>query len=109
MPAQKRLRVLIADDELLAQQRLEDLLAQQDDAEVVGTAGNGPDAVRSIRSLQPDIVFLDVQMPGLTGTEVVREIGPEHMPVTIFVTAYDQYALKAFELAALDYLVKPFA
>lgn len=108
MAVQREFRVLIADDEPLARQRLEDLLAQQEGVVVAGTAGNGHEAVRMIRSLQPDIAFLDVQMPGLTGTEVVREVGPAHMPVTIFVTAYDHYALKAFELAALDYLVKPF-
>src|SRR5262249_18271207 len=72
------------------------------------TADNGDAAVDAIRALKPDIVFLDVQMPGKTGLEVVREIGADHMPVTIFVTAYDQYALRAFEVAAIDYLVKPF-
>ena len=102
------LRVLIADDEPLARQRLEDLLASQPDVEVVGQAENGKEAAEAIRQLDPDLLFLDVQMPGLTGVEVAREIGPEAMPATIFVTAYDQYALKAFDLAALDYLLKPF-
>lgn len=102
------LRVLIADDELLARQRLEDLLAGDPRAEVVGTAANGREVVEAIRTLRPDLVFLDVQMPGLTGPEVVREVGPEAMPPTVFVTAYDRFALQAFELAALDYLLKPF-
>lgn len=75
---------------------------------IAGMATNGQEAIEAIHTLVPDLVFLDVQMPGLTGIDVVREIGPDQMPVTIFVTAYDQYTLKAFELAALDYLVKPF-
>lgn len=104
----KKLRVLIADDEPLARQRLEDLVGMEAGVELVGTVDNGRAAVEAIRSLAPDLLFLDIQMPGLTGVEVVREIGPEAMPVTIFVTAYDQYALHAFDLAALDYLLKPF-
>ena len=104
----RRLRVLIVDDEALARQRLEDLLRREPDVEIVGTADSGNAAVQAIRSLKPDLVFLDVQMPGRTGIEVVREIGADNMPATIFVTAYDQYALSAFEVAAVDYLVKPF-
>ena len=76
--------------------------------EIVGEARNGRDAVRVIQSLTPDLVFLDVQMPGKTGVDVVREIGPERMPPTIFVTAFDQFAVQAFDVAAVDYLVKPF-
>jgi two-component system, LytTR family, response regulator len=104
----KTVRVLIADDELLARQRISDLLAKEPDVEVVGTAETGDDAVNAIFELKPDLVFLDVQMPGLTGLQVVDAVGPEQMPATIFVTAYDQFALKAFDRAALDYLVKPF-
>lgn len=104
----KTLRVLIVDDEALARQRLEDLLRHQENVEIVGTADNGEAAITSIRSLKPDIVFLDVQMPGKTGIDVIRTIGPQDMPATVFVTAYDQYALKAFDMAAIDYLVKPF-
>ena len=104
----KTVRVLIADDELLARQRISDLLAKESDVEVVGTAETGDDAVNAIFELKPDLVFLDVQMPGLTGLQVVDAVGPEQMPATIFVTAYDQFALKAFDRAALDYLVKPF-
>jgi two-component system, LytTR family, response regulator len=102
------LRVLIADDEMLARQRLEDLLRQESGVEIVGTADSGPSAVEAIRRLKPDLLFLDVQMPGMTGIEVLRAIGPQGMPATIFVTAYDRYALEAFEVAAVDYLVKPF-
>jgi two-component system, LytTR family, response regulator len=100
--------VLLVDDEALARQRLEDLLRSHRGVEIVGSAGDGEEAVAAIRSLAPDLVFLDVQMPRKTGLEVVREIGPGKMPATIFVTAYDRHALEAFELAALDYLVKPF-
>jgi two-component system, LytTR family, response regulator len=107
MEAGRTLRVVIVDDEPLARQRLEDLLRSMP-VEVVGTADDGEAAIAAIRRLAPDLVFLDVQMPGKTGLEVVREIGAERMPLTIFVTAYDQFALKAFDLAALDYLVKPF-
>ena len=102
------LRVLIVDDEPLARQRLADLLAHEPNVEVVGEADNGNRAVEQIRAMHPDLVFLDVQMPGKTGLEVVRDVGPANMPATIFVTAFDQYALQAFDVAAVDYLVKPF-
>ncbi|HVY79454.1 MAG TPA: LytTR family DNA-binding domain-containing protein [Steroidobacteraceae bacterium] len=108
MATPKPLRVLLVDDEALARQRLEDLLKHQENVEIVGTADNGEAAVAAIRMLRPDLVFLDVQMPGKTGLDVVRAIGPDEMPATVFVTAYDQYALKAFDVAAIDYLVKPF-
>jgi two-component system LytT family response regulator len=104
----RRIRVLIVDDEPLARQRIEDLLAREGNVEIVGTADNGVAAIDAIRTLKPDLLFLDVQMPGKTGLEVARAIGLESMPATIFVTAYDQHALQAFDLAALDYLVKPF-
>ena len=100
-------RVLIADDEPLARQHIEDRLAHEENVEIAGMAEDGIQAVNMIRALRPDLVFLDVQMPGKSGLEVAEEIG-EEMPVTIFITAYDQYALKAFEVAAVDYLVKPF-
>jgi two-component system LytT family response regulator len=102
------IRVLVIDDEPLARERLLDLLAHEPGVEVVGTADNGAAAVEAIRTRHPDLVFLDVQMPGKTGLDVVRDVGADAMPATIFVTAFDQYALRAFELAALDYLVKPF-
>src|ERR1700751_268602 len=107
MPEMKTLRVVIADDELLARQRIEDLLARDPSVAIAGTASNGTEAVAAIRKVKPDLVFLDVQMPGMTGFEGVAEVGAEQMPVTIFVTAFDQFALKAFEVAAIDYLVKP--
>jgi len=108
MPDRRPLRVLVVDDEPLARQRVEDMLAHEGGIEVVGTADSGPAAVDAIRRLHPDLVFLDVQMPGGTGLDVVREVGAEQMPATVFVTAYDQHALAAFDLAAVDYLVKPF-
>ena len=101
------LRVLVVDDEPLGQQRVLELL-ETADVEVVGTATDGVQAVESIRRLRPDVVFLDVQMPRMSGLEVVRAVGAKQMPVTVFVTAFDQYAIKAFDLAAIDYLVKPF-
>ncbi|HEY0023130.1 MAG TPA: LytTR family DNA-binding domain-containing protein [Longimicrobium sp.] len=104
----RSLRVLIADDEPLARARLEDLLRREPAVEIVGTAADGDEAVEEIVRLQPDLVFLDVQMPGKTGVEVVRAVGPARMPATVFVTAYDQFALQAFELAAVDYLLKPY-
>lgn len=108
MNAEGPLRVMIVDDELLARQRLEDLLVKEDRVEIVEMVDNGTRAVEAIRELKPDLVFLDVQMPGLTGLEVVAEIDRAAMPAIIFVTAFDQHALRAFELTALDYLVKPF-
>jgi two-component system LytT family response regulator len=108
MSENQPVRVLIVDDEPLARQRIEDMLHDAPGIEVVGQRDNGRAAVEAIRSLSPDLVFLDVQMPGMTGLEVVREVGVERMPLTIFVTAYDRHALEAFEVAAMDYLVKPF-
>lgn len=102
------LRILIVDDELLARQRIEDLLAKEPGVEIAGFARDGNEAVAMIRDLHPDLVFLDVQMPGRTGIDVVETIGAEAMPPTIFTTAYERFALKAFDVAAVDYLVKPF-
>jgi len=108
MSDKQPLRVLIADDEPLARHRIEDLLREEPDVEVVARSEDGLEAVEAIRSLRPDLVFLDIQMPGATGLDVVAQVGPERMPATIFVTAFDEHALKAFEIAAVDYLVKPF-
>lgn len=102
------IRALIVDDEPLARERLRELLDDRSDVILVGEAEDGPEAVDAIRESGPDLVFLDVQMPGMSGIDVVEEVGPDAMPVTIFVTAYDQYAIKAFDLAAVDYLLKPF-
>jgi len=105
---EKTLRVLIVDDEPLARQRLEDLLAKEEGVAIVGMAGDGDAAVEAIRTLAPDLLFLDIHMPGRSGIEVLETIGADAMPATIFTTAYDRFALKAFDLAAVDYLVKPF-
>lgn len=101
------LRVLVVDDEVLARQRIEDLLAKEENVVLAGIASDGVSAIEAIRELRPDLVFIDVQMPGMSGIEVAKELG-EAMPATVFVTAYDQHAVKAFELEAVDYLVKPF-
>jgi len=101
------IRALIVDDEPLARTGVRQLLDPADDVTVVGEAGDGPDAVRHIRDEDPDLVFLDVQMPEMSGLEVVKEVGVEQMPLTIFVTAYDEYAIEAFDAHALDYLLKP--
>lgn len=102
------MRILVVDDEPLGRDRIVDLLEDEPDAEVIAIAPDGAVAVEVIRTSRPDLVFLDVQMPRMNGFDVVREIGPANMPTTIFVTAYDQYALQAFDSAAIDYLVKPF-
>ena len=108
MAETRALRVLIVDDEPLGIERLRELVEEQPNVEVVGTADDGVAAIQAIREHQPDLVFLDIQMPRKTGMDVVREVGPRSMPATIFVTAYDQYALQAFDFAAIDYLVKPY-
>ncbi len=102
------LRALIVDDEPGARRRLERLLSREDDVVVVGSAGTGREALAAIATHNPDLVFMDVQMPVMTGIEVVRNLPADRAPAIIFVTAFDQYAVKAFELAALDYLLKPF-
>jgi two-component system, LytTR family, response regulator len=104
----ERIRILIVDDESPARAKLRRLVSTEPDVEVAGEAGNGHEAIEAIGRLQPDLVFLDVQMPGFDGFEVVEVIGTEQMPVTVFASAFDQYALRAFEAHALDYLLKPF-
>jgi two-component system LytT family response regulator len=103
-----RIRTLVVDDEPLARDGVRLRLERENDFQVLGERGNGLEAVSAIRDLAPDLVFLDVQMPGLTGFEVLAELGPAQMPAVVFVTAYDQYAIRAFEANALDYLLKPF-
>src|SRR5262245_49324366 len=102
------IRTVIADDEPLAREGVKVRLAQEPDIDVVGEATDGLTAVELIKRLTPDLVFLDVQMPGADGFDVLDQIAPVHLPIVIFVTAYDQYALKAFEANALDYLLKPY-
>ena len=104
---QARMRVAIVDDELLARSVLREYLARHDDIDIVAECVNGFDAVKAIAELEPELVFLDIQMPRLDGFEVAELIGAKTK--LIFVTAYDQYALKAFECHALDYLLKPFS
>jgi len=102
-----RIRVLVVDDEDLARQRLRSLLAKRPDFEIAGECATGDEAVRAIRSIRPDLVLLDVQMPELDGFQVIAEIGAQNMPAVIFATAFDDYALDAFEVGAVDYLLKP--
>ena len=101
-------RVLIVDDEPLARERLADLVRTHAPGATLREAGNGDAAVELIRAWAPHVVLLDIQMPVLTGFEVVATVGAEQMPPTIFVTAHDQFAIQAFEVAAIDYLLKPF-
>lgn len=100
------MRALIIDDERLAREELRELLAAHPEIEIVGEAANGPEAQKRIAELQPDLLFLDIQMPEQNGFELLQELEPP-VPEVIFVTAYDKYALQAFENSALDYLVKP--
>ncbi|MEM8485445.1 MAG: LytTR family DNA-binding domain-containing protein [Bacteroidota bacterium] len=102
------IRAVIVDDEGLARDTLQLLLDNHEDIKVVAVCENGQEAVEAIANTKPDLVFLDIQMPVMNGFEVVETIGPANMPVVVFVTAYDQYALRAFEAQALDYLLKPF-
>ena len=104
----KKIKTLIVDDEPLARERLAALLAAESDIEVVGQARDGEEAVTAIQDHSPQLVFLDVQMPHMNGFDVIEAVGSERMPLVIFVTAYDQHALKAFQVRALDYILKPF-
>jgi two-component system LytT family response regulator len=104
----KKIRTLIVDDEPLARQRLAELLVAEPDIEIVGQCRDGEEAATAIVDRAPDLVFLDVQMPQMNGFEVIEAVGGERMPLVIFVTAYDQHALRAFQVRALDYLLKPF-
>jgi len=102
------IRTLVVDDEPLARERLTTLLSRHRNIQIVGECVNGRKAIAAVRKDKPDLVFLDVQMPEVSGFDVVEAIGAEEMPAVVFVTAYDKYALKAFEVHALDYLLKPF-
>ena len=103
------LRVLIADDEPLARERLRDLLAARDDVTLVAECEGGADAVAAIRAQKPDLALLDVQMPDPDGVGVLEALDPEERPAVVFVTAHDRYALRAFDLHAIDFLLKPFS
>ena len=108
MQAAHPIRAVVVDDEPLARAGMRTLLEDDPDLVVVAECANGHEAVEALRAHAPDLVLLDVQMPGLDGFGVVREIGADRMPVVVFATAFDQYALRAFEARALDYLLKPF-
>jgi two-component system LytT family response regulator len=103
-----KVKAVIVDDEPLARRRLKTLLSADPEIDLIAICANGFEAVTSIKQLSPDLVFLDVQMPEKDGFQVIEELRSDRLPFFIFVTAYDQYALKAFEVAALDYLLKPF-
>lgn len=102
------IRAVIVDDEPLAREGVRLHLEAESDIEVIGEAGSGEEAVSLIGTVRPDLLFLDVQMPGLDGFGVLEALGPAHMPVTIFTTAYDQFALRAFDAHAIDYILKPY-
>jgi two-component system LytT family response regulator len=102
------IKALVVDDEFLGRERICSLLSEHADIKIVGECVNGREAVEAIQNLKPDLIFLDVQMPKIDGFEVVQIIGAENMPAVIFVTAYDEYAIRAFEINAVDYLLKPF-
>jgi two-component system LytT family response regulator len=104
----KKIRAIIVDDEPLARERLATLLASEPDMEIVAQCRDGEEAVAAIQEHSPELVFLDVQMPQMSGFDVIETVGTEKMPLVIFVTAYDQHALRAFQVRALDYLLKPF-
>jgi two-component system LytT family response regulator len=101
------INVLIIDDEPLARDGISLRLAEEEDINIIGECANGSDAIRSILSLQPDLVFLDIKMPKVNGFDVVNAVGLEYMPPVIFLTAYDEYAIEAFKTHAVDYLLKP--
>jgi two-component system, LytTR family, response regulator len=103
-----KFRVLVVDDEPAPCRRLSRLLQELPDVEVLGECADGAAAVAAIHERQPNLVFLDVQMPEMNGFEVINAVGPDRMPLVVFVTAYDEFALQAFEAQALDYLLKPF-
>jgi two-component system LytT family response regulator len=102
------LKILIVDDEPPARKKIHSFLAKERGVGVIVEAANGVEAAGLISEGRPDLVFLDIQMPGMNGFEMIEAVGAENMPVVIFVTAYDQYALEAFEVQAVDYLLKPF-
>lgn len=104
----KRIRTLVVDDEPLAREGIMAMLAQDPEVELIGTCADGQSALNAIRAQRPDLVFLDVQMPKRDGFEVLAELKREERPIVIFVTAYDKYAIRAFDLCAIDYLLKPF-
>jgi len=104
-----RIRALVVDDEPIARLAIVRLLKEDADVDRVDECGDGASALKAIRQSAPDLVFLDIQMPAMTGIDVAAQIGPERLPATVFVTAYERYAVRAFEANAVDYLIKPFS
>lgn len=109
MEGREKIRAMVVDDEPLARSNLKVLLARDADVQLVGECGSGAEALREIPKKKPELVFLDVQMPECDGFDVLEQLGAELPPALVFVTAYDQYALQAFEAGALDYLLKPYS
>lgn len=107
MNAPRRIRTLLVDDEALSRRGLELRLKVANDIEIVGQCSNGREALAAIREQKPDLVFLDIQMPGLSGFDVLAELQPHELPMIVFVTAYDRFAVQAFEARAIDYVLKP--
>jgi two-component system LytT family response regulator len=103
-----KIRALIVDDEPPARNKIRKFLQSRDDVELLGEAGDGVEAIEKILELRPDLIFLDIQMPKGDGFDVLKEVYPQHKPMVIFTTAFDQYAIRGFEVEALDYLLKPF-
>ena len=103
----RKMRTLLVDDESLSRRGLELRLRVANDIEIVGECSNGREALEAIRDLKPDLVFLDIQMPGLSGFDVLAELQPHELPMIVFVTAYDRFAVQAFEARAVDYVLKP--
>ncbi|MBV9211318.1 MAG: response regulator, partial [Acidobacteria bacterium] len=102
------MRAIVVDDEMLARQIIREMLATDDEVEIVAECVNGREAIEAIQTYHPDLLFLDIQMPEVAGFEVLEALKTERSPIVIFVTAYDQYAVRAFDYHALDYLLKPF-
>src|SRR5436190_3660130 len=105
----RRITAIIADDEPLARERVRSVLKDEPDVEIVAECADGAQALKETQKRQPDLLFLDVQMPRLNGFEVLQALGPGPIPVVIFTTAHDEHAIRAFEFNALDYLLKPFS
>lgn len=107
-PMSTNVRAVIVEDEPVAMERLRRLLGEEDDLEIVGEAATGAEALRRLRAEDPDVVFLDIRLPDMNAFEVVREMGSEKMPLVVFVTAHEEHAVHAFEVNAVDYVLKPF-
>jgi len=104
----RSIKTLIVDDERLAREKVRALLADDADIEIVGECANGADAIAAVRKQKPDLVFLDVEMPGANGFQVLQRLRGERLPMVVFITAHDEYAVRAFEVEAIDYVMKPF-